>query len=129
MTKNPSKNSEDVQKNTLVSYQYRDAGNFKVSRDMVLEGVLNKSQIDKIISKYGEGCIDGFVPSQIGFDDLQSELQGYDSVDHDVDHCYHEILEIEAVETEPNSKINAESFFKLIMNTEWKLFEVSHPKG
>jgi hypothetical protein len=118
----------EKEKNTVLQYMYRDADNYKTnSKRFVFEGQLSKSQIAQIVEKYGEGCDGGFIPSQIGLMDLQSQLQGYDSVNYDVDHCWHEVIELATTSEPVNQIMTADGFFKRILGANWNEFKVSHP--
>lgn len=84
--------------NTRISYIYRDASNYKAGSSVVVEGEINPEQIQIIASALDEGLY--FIPSQVGLDDLQGQLQGYDSVDeldedgvNPDDHPWHELHE------------------------------------
>ena len=59
--------------NTEILYSYRDASNYKTHRYEILEGKINNEQIYAIISCLEDGEL--FIPSQVGLDDLQGELQ------------------------------------------------------
>ena len=85
--------------NTRVSYLYRDADNYKATRTFVLAGVPALGELAAIRAALDEGLY--FIPSQVGLDDLQSELSAYDSAettdgyaedpDSDPDHPWHEL--------------------------------------
>jgi hypothetical protein len=97
--------------NTLIEYMYRDADNYKVFREEVLEGLLTEVQIEKIKSTLEEG--DSFVPQQVGLQPLQEELQKYDSKNWGVDHPWHDLLEIKQTERESSILTTAEGFYEL----------------
>lgn len=54
---------EAVHQNTVFSFLYRDASNYKTHNEYVLKGVLSKEEIDEIVS-CGDG--DNFICEQVG---------------------------------------------------------------
>lgn len=83
--------------NTLVEYTYRDAANYKKSKEVVFQGVITPFQI-KVIS---ESFLPGFEPSdflprQVGLDPLCPWTDD-DSYDDDLDHMIHAIETIKIV--------------------------------
>lgn len=108
--------------NTKIEYMYRDASNYKAFRNEVLEGVLTPKQI-AAIKQAAEP--DGFIPSQVGLDNLQGELMGYDSNrysdDYDPfgesgdDHVWHEIDEIAATAEAPTLEMSAKTFYQMFV--------------
>ncbi len=107
--------------NTKIEYMYRDASNYKAHREEVLEGSLSATQVAAIMKATD---FDGFIPSQVGLDNLQGELMGYDSDadsdDYDPfgegdDHVWHEINGITKT-TEPQTlSMPAKVFYKQFM--------------
>lgn len=83
--------------NTKLEYMYRDADNYKVWRQVVLEGEISAEDMRKI----GENLYDGefFVPSAVGLDDLQSELGDWD---WQSDHPFHTIESIHSTDEPPS---------------------------
>lgn len=78
-----------MQQNTELTYIYRDAANYKVQRTLTLAGEFTSAQLDEIEALLDEG--DGFIPSQVGLDDLQEELAGFGNGElDDDDHVWHE---------------------------------------
>jgi hypothetical protein len=109
---------------------YRDANNYKVhSKECVFKGNLSPKEISDILNTYGEGDLEGFIPSQIGLTDLQSELQAYDSEDYGDDVCVHEVSSVENSDSDPNQKMTAKEFYTAIMSTKWEHFQVPHPRS
>lgn len=82
--------------NTAFHYLYRDASNYKAGRTVVLEGVPTPDDLDAVRAALSDG--EWFIPSQVGLDDLQGELQALDSeasrnadgINED-DHLWHEL--------------------------------------
>ncbi|WP_394969916.1 hypothetical protein [Candidatus Allofournierella merdipullorum] len=69
--------------NTLMSYLYRDASNYKVTNTVVLAGIITQEQIDEIAEALNAGCY--FIPSQIGLPEKR-----FDDYTED-DHCWFEL--------------------------------------
>lgn len=96
---------------TVVSYQYRDAANYKAGGEIILAGLLSEADIGAIRSKLDSG--EYFIPHDLGLDiaELQDTLESFPSED---DHVYHELLleEREVVSELPEGKvaIPAQSF-------------------
>lgn len=86
--------------NTKLTYMYRSASNFKISRQVVCEGA-DATLIPAIHGALDEG--EWFIPSQVGLDNLQGD-QGWE-LDRDEDSVWHEIVEVEATDlpTTPNA--------------------------
>jgi hypothetical protein len=70
--------------NTKIDYIYRDASNYKAypEDDVIVSGELSES--DSIPHTREDNR---FIPADIGLPELQSQLEGYPSVD---DHIWHE---------------------------------------
>ena len=72
--------------NTKISYLYRDADNYKVHNECVVEGELTKEQIQSILDCCDMG--EYFIPSQVGMPEKK-----FDEYDAEADHCWFEISE------------------------------------
>lgn len=106
-------------KNTSISYLYRDANNYKASRRLVLKGCPQAEDLEVISAKLDEDL--WFIPSQVGLEDLQGDLQQWDdepdrfldedgSLD-DPDHAWHELRlpdSVEETSDEPDVRITWE---------------------
>ena len=116
-------------KNTLLSYMYRDANNYKVGRTVILEGELSPKQIQDIRNKIGSDEDDnGFVPHQVGLDDLQAELQAFDSKDWDDDLSAHELTELEPTGYAfPNGTMTAQELYDNFMKVDKWEFDATVP--
>ncbi len=101
---------------------YRDADNYKTHEEVVFAGVINT---ELIIEKIKEK-LESFVPSQIGLEDLQERLQIFDSFDHDVDHCFHELCDVEQTNDEPTDERTIHEFTKELIGKEFIEQEVGH---
>lgn len=108
--------------NSSVRVRYRDARNFKISAVFVLAGRFEDEDLALISSKLYE--VDGFIPSQVGLEDLQSHLQQY-SYDHyygDDDHVWHELDLPEAVtrtDDEPTTTLTWQDLVENFANVEY----------
>lgn len=72
--------------NTKISYLYRDADNYKVYNECIVEGELSKEQIRSIMDCCDMG--EYFIPSQVGMPERK-----FDEYDAEADHCWFEISE------------------------------------
>lgn len=87
---------EPKQKNTRITYLYRDSCNFKTINTAVVKGIFTKEQIEEIM-----GCLkDGeyFIPGQVGLD----EQRNWD-YDTDIDHPWFELDRNSFEETEADA--------------------------
>ncbi|MGR3173016.1 MAG: hypothetical protein ACUZ8N_00255 [Candidatus Scalindua sp.] len=101
--------------NTLITYQYRDAANYKEFDTVIIHGQLSLSDIEEYLYEK-----EFFIPSEIGLKDLQPE-----NLDQD-DHIWHEILEISHTHEKPTENITAKeiiSNFKKASSEEWNILE------
>jgi len=92
----------------LFHYLYRDADNYKVGQDYLFMGSLQSDDLDIIRQKLYEG--DGFIPSQVGLDDLQPQLQAFDIEEHgfdNPDHPWHELNVSEDIKEIKKSEFSA----------------------
>lgn len=76
--------------NTLFTYRYRDASNYKTSKTVVFAGEYTGEDLELIQSKLAEDGV-CFIPSQVGLQDLQHQL----GAPSDDDHVWHEWGELE----------------------------------
>ncbi len=107
--------------NTLITYQYRDASNYKEFDTVIIRGQLSLNDIEEYL--YDK---EFFIPSEIGLKDLQPEILNQD------DHIWHEILEVSHTKDEATVNITAEkviSNFRRASLAEWNILEVSKRLG
>ncbi len=73
--------------NTRIAYLYRDASNYKAAGEVVVAGQITFRQLSH--------CLDGgefFIPQQVGWEPLQSELTTYSGGQlTEDDHVWHEL--------------------------------------
>jgi hypothetical protein len=89
--------------NTRVSYQYRDADNYKVGRDVVFSGEISPWDLKLIALCLDEG--EYFIPGAVGLADLQDSFGAASRWDPERDHPYHEITGIELTDDEPTDEL------------------------
>ncbi len=107
--------------NTLITYQYRDASNYKQFDTVIIHGQFSLSDIEEYLYEN-----EFFIPSEIGFKDLQPEILNQD------DHIWHEILEINHTHEKPTANISADeiiSNFRRASLAEWNILEASKRLG
>lgn len=117
-----------INMNTKITYQYRDAANYKTVGEAILKGDLNDRQVSSLLESLEPGADSGFIPSQLKMphlspvlDDSQEAMKNAIDAEEsrsradyirDFDHPYHEILEIEKTEAEPTVQISAQEFYE-----------------
>ncbi len=90
--------------NTIISYLYRDASNYKTGIEFVVAGVVDA---DVLMECCDEG--EYFIPSQVGLQDIQSQLISFPS---NYDHVWHELDRPETTEAEPTYHITADELMQ-----------------
>ena len=106
---------------TSITYQYRDASNYKEFDTVIIRGQLSLNDIDEYLYEK-----EFFIPSEIGLRDLQPENLNQD------DHIWHEILEISHTHEKPTVDITAEkiiSNFRKASLEEWNILDASKRLG
>ncbi len=88
--------------NTKISYLYRDASNYKLFNEVIIEGSLKIEQLKPFL--FDEQF---FVPEQLNIPRLQFEIQNED------DHDWHEIESLEDSNEKPNLEITATQLLEL----------------
>jgi hypothetical protein len=108
--------------NTLITYQYKDAANYKEFNTVVISGLLSLKDIDEYL--YDK---EFFIPSEIGLKDLQPKNLCSDY------HIWHEILDVSHTNEEATVvNITAEkviSNFRRASLEEWNILEASKRLG
>jgi len=107
--------------NTIFSYLYRDAWNYKKFHSIILSSVVTLEQIEPFLRDRTY-----FIPSEVGLPDLQEDaFKSYD-------HIWHEIEAIELTEDQPTVAIDASALlanFKKAHSLNWNEREVFVRKG
>ena len=75
---------------------YRDASNYKRDGDVALAGAITEEQREAITGSLQEGVY--FIPEQLGWSHLGYGFPSFPA--YEDDHCFHEIIEFEVVETD-----------------------------
>lgn len=78
--------------NTKINYLYRDADNYKVHNECVVQGTISAEQIAVILECLDEG--EYFIPHLVGLPEKR-----FDTFDPQVDHPYFELSEDSFAET------------------------------
>ena len=107
--------------NSQISYQYRDASNYKVFDTVIIRGLFSLHDIEQYLYEK-----EFFIPSEIGLKDLQPKKLTHD------DHIWHEILEICNTNEKPTADITAEEIvlnFERAAREEWNILEASKRLG
>lgn len=73
-------------------YQYRDAGNYKILKSVLLRGQAAHFDEDSFQSKLEAGMF--FIPEQVNLASLQGEFSEYSQVPTPDDHVWHEFVTI-----------------------------------
>lgn len=108
--------------NTLISYLYRDAGNYKQFHDVVVGGELSEAERDQLWR-----CLDidnGFIPDYVGLEPLQPRFEGGMTSD---DHPWHEITSIESVADPVTLQVSAKDLLQSFIQqaNRWDFFNLS----
>lgn len=95
--------------NTEIEYMYRDASNYKAFRTIIVAGEIDEEDIKACLDNVSSGV--EFIPSQVGLEDLQSELVSYPSAD---DHVWHEFESAKPTDAPPTDglKLTAKQLLK-----------------
>lgn len=97
--------------NTKITYQYRDASNYKLSSEVIIKGELSFKDLEPYL-------IDSqfFVPEELQLPRLQ-----FDSHTED-DHDWHEFLSLEPCSDPPSISLTSQQLIKAA-----KSYKLSHP--
>ena len=105
-------------RNTKFEYMYRDASNYKVWEDVVLEGLLTKDEKEAIQSKLYDGEL--FVPEAVGVDALQTREWEL----NEDDHPYHEFVSLSDTEEDADYGMpSAKEFLSKFMSMDREKWE------
>ena len=109
--------------NTKIEYMYRDAGNHKAYREIVLTGVLTASELTEVKNKCA--WCDGdpkFIASEVGLPSPQRDMNKYGFPTED-DHVWCELLSIDLTK-EPATKdvtLTAEQLRAAFAKAKWNV--------
>jgi len=107
--------------NTQFCYFYRDACNYKVFKDVIIEGQV---ELKDLMSYLRDETF--FIPSEIGLEDLQDDPFTTD------DHIWHEMDSILPTMEPANCGINAQALiedFQKVGSKGWNEYFVFEEKG
>ncbi len=97
---------------TLISYEYRDAANYKIEHEVIIRGRLCYHDIKPyltvascFIPQVGSEDFLYFIPSQVGLEDLQTHMPGFP--DLDLDHVWHRIIWVRQTDKKHSTEITA----------------------
>ncbi len=118
--------------NTKFSYEYRDGDNYHVHRDVVVAGHLTMADLEPHMDR-GVCAYYGFIPSQVGLENLQYELAafGNGTLDDSRDHVWHSFFGMEPTDEAPTVKFTAAEFIEAFrkVNMKWDMVGVSEKLG
>jgi hypothetical protein len=108
----------EIEENTEITYQYRDADNYKQYESVIFYGSLTPDEIGRIMAKADHSAGNpAFIPSQVGMEDLQPRMTSFPSTS---DHVWHELESIELTDNEPTIETTAKQVLAQFENvTEW----------
>lgn len=100
-----------LKKNTLISYLYRDADNYKNYISVIVKGTLSENAVTKIISSLNEG--EYFIPQQVGL----PETRFPDGIT-EADHIWFELYEsgICSTSDDPTINLSADDVLRAFVN-------------
>lgn len=92
-------------KHSVFEYIYRDAGNFKVWGEILLEGEFTAEEVSHLLARFEGG--EHFIAEQIGVPPLYAELwhQCQCEPSDELDHAWHEFGEIRAASSEDFARL------------------------
>jgi hypothetical protein len=101
--------------NTEIAYTYRDADNHKQHAVIVLRGEIDADGLTAILGKLDDH--QGFIPGQVGLDDLQERTSnGWDA---DSDHPWHELDSIGLTMRAPTELLTAAEIAERFRQVDW----------
>lgn len=91
---------------SIFEYLYRDAGNYKVWGELLLEGELTNEDVSRLTARFDEGEL--FIAEQIGVPTLYEELwrQCQCEPSEELDHVWHEFSEVRAATSEDLARLS-----------------------
>lgn len=107
--------------NTIISYLYRDACNYKKFHDVIVSGQLEPNDLFSCLKDK-----EFFVPSEVGLMDLQED------VFTQYDHIWHALCSVEATDEPENIPITASELknaFRDAYANGWNEYSVYIKKG
>lgn len=94
--------------NTIFSYLYRDASNYKLYHEEIIQGELTFEQIQPYLDQNLY-----FIPAMIGMKALEFEVW-----DQDEDHIWHEIEMLSLTDKEPTIELTADEIISKLKQNQ-----------
>ncbi|MFM7131971.1 MAG: hypothetical protein ACKO0V_21695, partial [bacterium] len=91
-----------------LSYLYRDASNYILFHEEIIEGELTIEQINPYLDQQIY-----FIPSKLGLKTLE-----FDTFDADEDHIWHEIEELKLTNEKPTVDLTADEIFERLKKSQ-----------
>ncbi|MBK1666601.1 hypothetical protein CKO28_00905 [Rhodovibrio sodomensis] len=105
-------------RNTAITYEYRDGANYHTQRTYIVAGGLSAAEIDEISLRLDEG--EYFIPGQVGLPDLQDSFVGCASHwDPQLDHPWHLLGEIESTPKPATVALEARELLRRFREVQW----------
>ena len=101
--------------NTMFSYLYRDASNYKKANAIVSRGAFQNSDEDTVKASLLDG--ENFIPRQIGLPE-----ERFDKLSED-DHCWFEYMELCLTDAKPTIDLSIEQLverFRAVGSSGWR---------
>lgn len=101
--------------NTKIKYLYRDADNYKIGNECIINGVLSEGQKKSILDCLHEG--EFFIPNKVGMPELR-----FDKWNSKTDHIWFEMSEdaFSLTDSEPTLNYSAEELVNLFLRCKGK---------
>lgn len=115
------------ERNTRITYLYRDADNYKTLNEVVIQGTFTDEEIDEIMAVCDQG--EYFIPRQVGLPE-----ERFEKLDPQSDHCWFEIAREDFEKTsdpwtEPVTAREVLEAFRRIRDTGWDDQDMSWMDG
>ena len=116
--------SGNTNQNTRISFLYRDADNYKVYSDCVIDGLLTKAQQSVILACLDEG--EYFIPEEVGLKGKTFTDLGYD-YDPQSDHPWFELSEnpFEVTDLPPSVAVTADQLTNAFIRCKDRWLSIS----
>lgn len=101
--------------NTKIEYLYRDADNYKMWNEAVVEGEITPEQIEQIMDCLEDG--EHFIPNQVGLEEMR-----FSNVDPQSDHCWFELYPdgFSQTDKKPDSGMDVETLISNFLAAKGK---------
>jgi hypothetical protein len=102
--------------NTRLTYQYRDASNFKETHAVVFAGRITDDQLRRLAEHLDD--VVHFIAEQVGLPNLRDRWESH----YDDDHVWHELVlpgHVEYTDAPPTDPRTVSDFVDVFVATEW----------